>query len=122
MTQHAEIESLATNLVRLVDLLRLDSRCKWRSHFERCLKTVQQYLETGCTHDQLKTLSQSVMSAYARTGSFHDYSPTRFDPYTGQRSRIPGIEGLDEIAVQVFADALTVRPVLTLNQAFNTAL
>jgi hypothetical protein len=111
MDRHAELKTLAEQLSRLVEVLRLDPDCQWRGHFEQCLQTAKGFLESSFTPDDLSNLSSSVMHVYGGMGSFSDYAPTSYDAQTGRRTPIPGTATFDEIAGRVYDGALSLRVV-----------
>lgn len=111
MDRHAQLKTLAEQLSRLVEVLRLDPDCQWRGHFEQCLQTVRDLLESSFTQDDLSNLSSSVMHVYGGMGSFSDYAPTSYDAQSGRCTAIPGTEAFDEIAGLVYDGALSLRVV-----------
>ena len=111
MDRRTQLESLVGNLEQLISLLRLDTSCQWRTHFESSLQMACKFLESGFSQDDLSNFSASVMSVYGGAGSFGDYAPTLYDRSTGRCSVIPGTESFEQLASRVYDEALSLRVV-----------
>ena len=70
-----QLATLERALQSLCELLRLDPRCHWRNHFERCLETTSRLLQSGFDQADLNALSGSVRMVFGGMGSFNDYVP-----------------------------------------------
>ena len=103
--RRTQLERLEAELVALVEILRLDPRCQWTSHFESCLSGAKLLSAGNPSQDELNELSGSVMYVFGGMGSFNDYAPW-------QNGRaIPGMEALTDTAGRVYQSALVLRTV-----------
>jgi len=93
----------------LVEILRLDSACQWRPHFEQCLEQAKSLLSSGFTQEELVDLALSLMHVYGGMGSFNDYAPCTYDSQTGRCTVIPGTDRFDDVASKVYNAAFSLR-------------
>ena len=106
-----QLALLVESLRRLVAILRLDSACRWRTHFEAQLAQAEHLLADGFEPEQLHALSSSVCHVYGGMGSFSDYFPGYYDPATGRCTLVPGTEDFSAASGAVYEQAQELRVV-----------
>jgi hypothetical protein len=109
MDRTQQLAALQVSLSELVETLRLDPRCQWRSHFEQCLDRATEARLKGASQRELNDLSAFVMSVYRGAGSFNDYAPVTQSSSHSAATIIPGMESLDSLIHRVYDDALQLR-------------
>lgn len=110
MDRSQQVVELRASLAKLADILRNDPKCQWLGHFESCLAKANSLTAGSHSQTQLNELSSSVALVFGGAGSFNDYAPATADA-TGRISVIPGMEQFNEVAEQVYQNALALRVV-----------
>lgn len=106
-----QLARLVESLRRLVAILRLDSACRWRTHFEAQLTQAEHLLANGFEPEELHALSSSVCHVYGGMGSFGDYFPGCYDPPIGRCTPVPGTEDFSATSGAVYEQAQELRVV-----------
>jgi hypothetical protein len=111
MNRRAQLRELTESLSRLVEILRLDKACHWRTHFEMSLSHAQSLLAREFEQSDLNALASSIMQVYGGMGSFNDYAPSIYDAHARRYRPIPGADDFEDVSGRVYEAALALRVV-----------
>ena len=111
MDRLLQLDTLIASLIDLIEVLRLDARCQWLSHFEQCLERAKETLGAGASQSDLNGLSASVMSVFKGAGSFSDYAPVTLNRTDATFKVIAGMESVHDYGARVRDSALQLRVV-----------
>lgn len=100
-------ETLSNALRALIEVQKLDPKCPWTNHFEKCLERSER-IRRRVDPRSVRKLADTVQQVYGGMGSYNDYMPVHWRR-DGSWDLIAGTEDWDGLSTRVWEAADRLR-------------